>query len=75
MIVPKVAAVIGAGTMGPGMAVVLARAGSQVRLYDISGEVLDRARGARLASLALDRMGRPAPRAGPLPSSPILGRP
>jgi 3-hydroxyacyl-CoA dehydrogenase, NAD binding domain len=32
MSVPKVAAVIGAGTMGPGMAAVLARAGSEVRL-------------------------------------------
>ena len=32
MSVPKVAAVIGAGTMGPGMAAVLARAGSAVRL-------------------------------------------
>jgi 3-hydroxyacyl-CoA dehydrogenase len=36
MSVPKVAAVIGAGPMGPGMAAVLARAGSKVRLYDIS---------------------------------------
>ena len=44
MSVPKVAAVIGAGTMGPGMAAVLARAGSEVRLYDISAEVLERAR-------------------------------
>ncbi len=57
MSVPKVAAVIGAGTMGPGMAAVLARAGSQVRLYDVSDEVLDRARGAcELASQVLDRM-------------------
>ncbi len=57
MSVPKVAAVIGAGTMGPGMAAVLARAGSQVRLYDVSDEVLDRARSAcELASQALDRM-------------------
>ena len=57
MSVPKVAAVIGAGTMGPGMAAVLARAGSQVRLYDVSGEVLDRARGTcELASRVLDRM-------------------
>jgi 3-hydroxyacyl-CoA dehydrogenase len=30
MSVPKVVAVIGAGTMGPGMAAVLARAGSEV---------------------------------------------
>ena len=57
MSVPKVAAVIGAGTMGPGMAAVLARAGSEVRLYDISGEVLGRARGGYdLATGALDRV-------------------
>ena len=35
---------IGAGTIGPGMAAVLARAGSEVRLYDISGEMLQRAK-------------------------------
>src|SRR5690349_3744470 len=57
MSVPKVAAVIGAGTMGPGMAAVLARAGSEVRLYDISGEVLERAReGYEMATGALDRV-------------------
>src|SRR5207245_4351203 len=55
MSVPKVAAVIGAGTMGPGMAAVLARAGSEVRLYDISDEVLERAKGGyQLATGALD---------------------
>ena len=57
MSVPKVAAVIGAGTMGPGMAAVLARAGSEVRLYDISGEVRERARGCYdMATGALDRV-------------------
>jgi 3-hydroxyacyl-CoA dehydrogenase len=57
MSVPKVAAVIGAGTMGPGMAAVLARAGSEVRLYDISAEVLERARGGyQMAAGALDRV-------------------
>jgi 3-hydroxyacyl-CoA dehydrogenase len=57
MSVPKVTAVIGAGTMGPGMAAVLARAGSEVRLYDISAEVLERARGScQLAAQALDRV-------------------
>jgi 3-hydroxyacyl-CoA dehydrogenase len=57
MSVPKVAAVIGAGTMGPGMAAVLARAGSEVRLYDISAEVLERARGGyEMAAGALDRV-------------------
>ena len=57
MSVPKVAAVIGAGTMGPGMAAVLARAGAEVRLYDISDEVLERAKGAyQMAAGALDRV-------------------
>jgi 3-hydroxyacyl-CoA dehydrogenase len=57
MSVPKVAAVIGAGTMGPGMAAVLARAGSEVRLYDISDQVLERAKGSyQLANQALDRV-------------------
>jgi 3-hydroxyacyl-CoA dehydrogenase len=58
MSIPKVTAVIGAGTMGPGMAATLARAGSQVRLYDISDEVLTRAKGMyEMASQALDRVG------------------
>ena len=68
MSIPKVAAVIGARTVGHGMAAVLARAGSQVRLYDVSDEALDWAWGAcELASRALDRMeaasapGRPRP--------------
>ncbi|HWM95716.1 MAG TPA: 3-hydroxyacyl-CoA dehydrogenase NAD-binding domain-containing protein, partial [Streptosporangiaceae bacterium] len=57
MSVPKVAAVIGAGTMGPGMAAVLARAGSEVRLYDISDEVLERAKGGyQMATGALERV-------------------
>jgi 3-hydroxyacyl-CoA dehydrogenase len=61
MTVPDVSAVIGAGTMGPGMAAVLARAGSQVRLHDISAEVLDRAQAAcQLASQALGRLEAPS---------------
>jgi 3-hydroxybutyryl-CoA dehydrogenase/5-formyl-3-hydroxy-2-methylpyridine 4-carboxylate dehydrogenase len=61
MSVPGVCAVIGAGTMGPGMAAVLARAGSAVRLYDISDEALGRAEAAcQLAGQALDRLEAPA---------------
>ncbi len=61
MTIPNLSAVIGAGTMGPGMAAVLARAGSQVRLHDISDEVLDRAEGAcQLANRALDRLEAPS---------------
>jgi 3-hydroxyacyl-CoA dehydrogenase len=63
MSIPQVTAVIGAGTMGPGMAAVLARAapeGSQVRLHDTSPDALDRATSAcELASNALDRLGIP----------------
>ena len=36
------AAVIGTGTMGPGMGAVLARAGIETALYDVSAEVLSR---------------------------------
>ena len=39
----KRAAVVGTGTMGPGMGAVLARAGVEVALYDVSEEALERA--------------------------------
>jgi 3-hydroxybutyryl-CoA dehydrogenase/5-formyl-3-hydroxy-2-methylpyridine 4-carboxylate dehydrogenase len=61
MTIPRVSAVVGAGTMGPGMAAVLARSGSKVTLNDISPEVLHRAEGAtELASGVLDRVGAPS---------------
>lgn len=61
MTIPRVSAIVGAGTMGPGMAAVLARSGSQVRLNDISAEVLERAKGAaELAAQVLDRVGAPS---------------
>jgi 3-hydroxyacyl-CoA dehydrogenase len=73
--VPKVAAVIGAGTMGPGMAAVLARAGSEVRLYDISAEVLERAKaGCQLAAGALDRVEAAAAPGGSVAFEADLGR-
>jgi 3-hydroxyacyl-CoA dehydrogenase len=57
MRIPKSSAVIGAGTMGPGIAAVLARHGSEVRLHDVSSEVLERAKGAaELASQVLDQL-------------------
>ena len=60
MTIPSVSAVVGAGTMGPGMAAVLARSGSKVRLNDVSPEVLQRAEGAtELASGVLDRVEAP----------------
>jgi 3-hydroxyacyl-CoA dehydrogenase len=51
------AAIIGTGTMGPGMGAVLARAGVDTALYDISPEALERAKaGVELASGVLDRL-------------------
>jgi 3-hydroxybutyryl-CoA dehydrogenase/5-formyl-3-hydroxy-2-methylpyridine 4-carboxylate dehydrogenase len=52
------AAVIGTGTMGPGMGAVLERAGVEVALYDVSEEQLEKARpGVELARSVLDRLG------------------
>ena len=51
------AAVVGTGTMGPGMGAVLERAGIRVALYDVSEEALDRARaGVELARGVLERL-------------------
>ncbi|MEU4013909.1 3-hydroxyacyl-CoA dehydrogenase NAD-binding domain-containing protein [Microbacterium sp. NPDC028030] len=43
---PRIATVVGSGTMGPGIAATLARAGVTVRLYDISTEAIERAEAA-----------------------------
>jgi 3-hydroxyacyl-CoA dehydrogenase len=52
------AAIIGTGTMGPGMGAVLERAGVDVALYDVSEEQLEKARpGVELARSVLDRLG------------------
>jgi 3-hydroxyacyl-CoA dehydrogenase len=52
------AAVIGTGTMGPGMGAVLERAGLEVTLYDVSEEALERAKqGVELARGVLARLG------------------
>lgn len=54
------AAVIGTGTMGPGMGAVLARAGLRTALYDVSADALERAQaGVSLASDVLDRLEAP----------------
>jgi 3-hydroxyacyl-CoA dehydrogenase len=51
------AAVIGTGTMGPGIGAVLARAGVETALYDVSAEALERAKGgAELAAGVLERL-------------------
>jgi len=73
MTIPRVSAVVGAGTMGPGMAAVLARSGSKVTLNDISPEVLSRAEGAAgLASQVLDRVGAPSEPGGSISFEPDL---
>lgn len=52
------AAVVGTGTMGPGMGTVLERAGIEVRLFDVSAEALEKARGmVEMARGVLDRLG------------------
>jgi 3-hydroxyacyl-CoA dehydrogenase len=52
------AAIVGTGTMGPGMGAVLERAGVDVALYDVSEEQLEKARpGVELARSVLDRLG------------------
>jgi 3-hydroxyacyl-CoA dehydrogenase len=54
------AAVIGTGTMGPGMGAVLARAGIDTALFDVSAEALERAKAAsELAAGVLDRLEAP----------------
>ena len=54
------AAVIGTGTMGPGMGAVLARAGMRVAMYDLNDEIIGRAKaGVELAQGVLDRLGTP----------------
>jgi 3-hydroxyacyl-CoA dehydrogenase len=59
------ACVIGTGTMGPGIGAVLARAGIETALYDVSAEALERARaGVALAAGVLDRLEAPAAAGG-----------
>lgn len=54
------AAVIGTGTMGPGMGAVLARSGITTALYDVSAEALGRAEaGVQMAAGVLDRLEAP----------------
>lgn len=61
MSIHTITTVIGSGSMGPGIAALLARSGSQVRLNDISQEALDRARTViDGASAVLDELGTPS---------------
>lgn len=57
----KRAAVIGTGTMGPGMGAVLARIGIPTTMYDVSADALERAKaGVAMAEGVLDRLDAPA---------------
>ena len=60
------AAVIGLGTLGPGMAATHARGGMDVRCQDSSAEQMQRAEGGLQTALqVLERIGGPAaPRRG-----------
>jgi 3-hydroxybutyryl-CoA dehydrogenase/5-formyl-3-hydroxy-2-methylpyridine 4-carboxylate dehydrogenase len=61
------AAILGTGTMGPGMGAVLARAGLKVSLYDVDPAALERAKGmAQVADGVLDRLEAPVADGGDL---------
>jgi len=61
------ATILGTGTMGPGMGVVLARAGLQVTLYDVKPEALERAQGmVGVVEGVLDRLEVPVHAGGGL---------
>jgi 3-hydroxybutyryl-CoA dehydrogenase/5-formyl-3-hydroxy-2-methylpyridine 4-carboxylate dehydrogenase len=54
------AAILGTGTMGPGMGAVLARAGIEVALFDVKPEALERAQGTvGMVEGVLDRLEVP----------------
>jgi 3-hydroxybutyryl-CoA dehydrogenase/5-formyl-3-hydroxy-2-methylpyridine 4-carboxylate dehydrogenase len=56
----KRAAVIGTGTMGPGIGAVLARVGIDTALYDVSADALEAAKqGVQLAEGVLERLEAP----------------
>lgn len=61
MTLPATATIVGSGTMGPGIAATLKRAGIEVRVYDISNEALTRAETATTsAETVLSSLDRPA---------------
>ncbi len=68
------AAVIGTGTMGPGIGAVLARAGITTALYDVSADALEKARaGVQLAEGVLDRLEAPKEEGGSVRFEEDLG--
>jgi 3-hydroxyacyl-CoA dehydrogenase len=59
------ATILGTGTMGPGMGAVLARAGMQVTLFDVSPDALERAKGmVGIVEGVLDRLEVPVRQGG-----------
>jgi len=67
------ATILGTGTMGPGMGVVLARAGLQVTLFDTRPEALERAQGMiGVVTGVLDRLEVPVRDGGGLSFEPDL---
>jgi 3-hydroxybutyryl-CoA dehydrogenase/5-formyl-3-hydroxy-2-methylpyridine 4-carboxylate dehydrogenase len=63
----KNAAILGTGTMGPGMGAVLARAGLKVALFDVNPEALEKAKGtAKIAEGVLERLDVPVQGEGEL---------
>ncbi|HLX78746.1 MAG TPA: 3-hydroxyacyl-CoA dehydrogenase NAD-binding domain-containing protein [Acidimicrobiales bacterium] len=73
MTIPETTAVIGAGTMGPGIAATLSRCGSAVRLNDVDESVLERAKGATdLAAQVLGRLDAPSAPGGSVSFEPDL---
>jgi 3-hydroxybutyryl-CoA dehydrogenase/5-formyl-3-hydroxy-2-methylpyridine 4-carboxylate dehydrogenase len=58
MSLPAITTIVGSGTMGPGIAAIFARAGSQVRVFDISETALENAKSALvLCESVLDQIG------------------
>jgi 3-hydroxyacyl-CoA dehydrogenase len=61
------ATILGTGTMGPGMATVLARAGLQVTMFDVNPDALERAKGmVGVVEGVLDRLEVPVHDGGSL---------
>ena len=74
MAVVRRAAVIGTGTMGPGMGAVLARAGIETALFDVSEEALERAKGVvTMAEGVLERLDAASEDGGSLRFETDLG--
>lgn len=62
---PKIATVVGSGTMGPGIAATLARAGVVVRVYDISDQAIENAKASyAMVNGVLETVGTPKSEGG-----------